>query len=1061
MLVKTENMCYNIMIQKAMQEVFMELTEKNIKALCSSTIFKRGTEYFNQGRVHIKTREDDKITAVVDGEAIYNVKVKMTDEKISDYYCSCPYFDTMNSVCKHIVATLLQRRDEQENNGGSKVDDNERLTSKLCAMFASNPDDLKKLHIKFDVFAMYRNFYERNFGIALIIEGKKIEYPENFLECMKNKTPFKIARNLEFSCDKYVFGERESKILSILMESYESRVAKDEMYSKSYGEVYVGEEAMKRIFDILPDCDYNFVFNRMSVGRIDIKRENPDILVDILAQDGELTLYSGSYGTALSRDGRLFLFEDCVYITDDDWQKLFMPIYDCMAEDLRTQLSFRGDNAMSFASMVLPKLKNLKGVVTSGIEETVIDEKPKIEVYLDSTAREVLCTVKVTYANVSFVLPEVVHNSKKIVIRDLELESAVMGLLSDFEYKNGYYRLTEDEKIFEFLKNQLPKLYSVADVFVSDRFSKVKIRDEIGIEGNVSLNQRSGLLEASLESTLSYEEIRDILSAVKLKKSFYRLADGSFADIAKESSRLSMLMRTGFDAKDALGEKKILPRYQLLYLNALAESGKESKISVADNVTDYVDKIKAKKLKLSKELDKVLRGYQKEGVNWIKQLSNLGLGGILADDMGLGKTLQILAFLYCEKPEKSSLIVTPSSLTYNWKNEVEKFIPDASVMIIDGSGEQRQKLVKDYDKYDFLITSYPLLRRDIELYENIEFSYCIIDEAQNIKNPRTMNAQSVKSIKADHKFALTGTPIENSLSELWSVFDFLMPGYLYSHSEFKEWFENPITRDKNKAALEELRVKIAPFIMRRMKKDVLKELPEKIESTVYADMTETQKRHYEAYSEIAKDKALAILQGGSPKMEILTLLMRLRQISCHPSLFDAAYEGDSGKLEVLMELLETAIASQHRILVFSQFTSMLDIIKKRLKKENISYFYLDGSTPSEKRIELTHRFNDGEKEVFLISLKAGGFGLNLTGADMVIHFDPWWNPAVMEQASDRAYRIGQIKNVQVIRLASKGTIEEKILTLAENKRKLAADVVDGELSGLGGMSADEILALFD
>lgn len=1049
------------MIQKAMQEVFMELTEKNIKALCSSTIYKRGTEYFKQGRVHIKTREDDKVTAIVDGEAMYNVQVKMTDDKISDYYCSCPYFDTMNSVCKHIVATLLQRHDELENNGGSRADDNERLTSKLCGIFATKAEIKTKLHVKFDVFVMYRNFHERNFGIGLYVEGKKIEYPENFIECIKNQTSFKLGRNLEFSNDKYTFGEREKEIISILTESFESRAAQEQGYSKAYGEVPVGEEAMKRIFEILPGCDYNFIFNRMSVGRIEIKRENPDILVDILAQDGELTLYSGSYGTALSRDGKLFLFEDCVYITDSEWQKLFMPVYDCLAEDLRTQLSFRGDNAMAFASLVLPKLKELKGVVTNGVEETVIDEKPSIEVYFDIAAREVLCTVKVIYANVSFLLPEAIHNSKKIVIRDIELESRILGYISDFEYKNGYYRLADDEKIFDFLKNKLPNLYSVAKVFVSERFSKARIRENIGIEGHVSLNEGSGLLEAGLESSLSYEEIRDILSAVKLKKSFYRLSDGSFIDIEKESSELSMLMRAGFEAEDVLEEKKILPRYQLLYLNALAESDKNSKISVADSITEYVEKIKSKKLKLSKELDKVLRGYQKEGINWLKQLSSLGLGGILADDMGLGKTLQILAFLYCEKPDKSSLIVTPSSLTYNWKNEVKKFIPDAKVMIIDGNMEEREKLVGEYDKYDFLITSYPLLRRDIELYKDIEFSYCIIDEAQNIKNPRTMNAQSVKAIRADHKFALTGTPIENSLSELWSVFDFLMPGYLYSQSEFKDWFENPITRDKNEAALEELRAKISPFIMRRMKKDVLKELPEKIESTVYADMTEAQKRHYEAYSQIAKDKALAILQGGSPKMEILTLLMRLRQISCHPSLFDEAYNGQSGKLEVLADLVKTAVASEHRILIFSQFTSMLDIIKSRLKEEKISYFYLDGSTPSEKRIELSDRFNAGEKEVFLISLKAGGFGLNLTGADMVIHFDPWWNPAVMEQASDRAYRIGQQKNVQVIRLASKDTIEEKILTLAESKRKLASDIVDGELSGLKTMSAEEILALFD
>ncbi len=439
----------------------------------------------------------------------------------------------------------------------------------------------------------------------------------------------------------------------------------------------------------------------------------------------------------------------------------------------------------------------------------------------------------------------------------------------------------------------------------------------------------------------------------------------------------------------------------------------------------------------------------------------LGLGGILADDMGLGKTLQILAFLYSEKPEKPVLIVTPSSLTYILIKDMMMSISDVSVLFIFWNGVDRAQRLSETEEFDFIITSYPLLRRDIEMYEGKEFSYCIIDEAQNIKNPRTMNAISVKKINAEHKFALTGTPIENSLSELWSVFDFLMPGYLNSYHQFKEWFETPIMRDGNEYALSELKTKISPFILRRMKIDVLSELPEKIESVVYADMTEAQKNLYAAYSRIAKDKALSILAEGNPKMEILTLLMRLRQISCHPSLFDENYNADSGKLEVLIELILTAVSSKHRILIFSQFTSMLDIIKKRLKKEGFDYFYLDGGTPSERRIELSERYNGGEREIYLISLKAGGFGLNLTGADMVIHFDPWWNPAVTNQASDRAYRIGQTKNVQVIRLASKDTIEEKILQLSENKKKLASDVVDGKLHGLSAMSTEEILSLFD
>lgn len=1039
----------------------MELTEKHIKSLCSSTIYKRGAEYFKQGRVHIKNRDDDKLTAVVDGDALYNVKINLHEDKVKGYYCSCPYFDTMNTVCKHIVATLLQRKDELENNGGSFTDDNERLASVLCAAYSAKNTEKRKLHLKFQVSVLCRSYFEREFGVKIIAEGKTIEYPENFLDCIKTGSSFKIGRNSEYSPEKNIFGENEEKILSVLTESFEGRTAQDIVYRKAYGEVRIGEEAIKRIFEILPECDYTIIFNRMNVGRIAIKKENPDILIDISATDGEINLYSGSYGTALSGDGRVFFFDDSIYLTDKEWRTLFMPIYEGLAGDHRTQISFRGDNAIAFASLVLPQISEMKGVVTNGISEVVIKETPKITVFLDSTAKEILCTVKASYGDISLILPEAVHNQKKIVVRDVEAENRVLELISDFEYKNGYYRLSDNEKIFDFLKNRVKKLQNVADVILSEHFSKVKIRNDIGICASVSYNQREGLLEASLDTDLSYEQIRDILSAVKLKKRFYRLHDGSFADLENESESLFSLMRAGFDAEDILEKKKILPRYQLLYLNALAEGGKDTKISVSQSVTEFVVKIKNTRLELSKGVNEILRDYQKIGVNWLKQLSMLGLGGILADDMGLGKTLQVLAFLYCEKPTKPVLIVTPSSLTYNWKNEMKKFIPDSTVMIIDGNGEEREHLIDKIEGFDFIITSYPLLRRDIDKYDGKEFSYCIIDEAQNIKNPRTMNALSVKKINAEHRFALTGTPIENSLSELWSVFDFLMPGYLHSYRRFKEWFENPIVKEQNEYALNELKTKISPFILRRMKNDVLSELPEKIENTVYADMTEAQRNLYAAYSRIAKDKALSILAEGNPKMEILTLLMRLRQISCHPALFDENYNRDSGKLEVLTELVLTAVSSKHRILIFSQFTSMLEIIKKRLKKEGLDYFYLDGGTPAARRIELSERFNGGEREIFLISLKAGGFGLNLTGADMVIHFDPWWNPAVTNQASDRAYRIGQTKNVQVIRLASKDTIEEKILQLSENKKKLASDIIDGELSGLSAMSAEEILSLFD
>ena len=407
------------------------------------------------------------------------------------------------------------------------------------------------------------------------------------------------------------------------------------------------------------------------------------------------------------------------------------------------------------------------------------------------------------------------------------------------------------------------------------------------------------------------------------------------------------------------------------------------------NLKKYIEEIKNIEPVIPSEVSDILRGYQKDGMAWLSQLSYLGFGGILADDMGLGKTLQVIAYIHGIKPEKPTLIVAPSALTYNWLSEINKFTPNAKTIIVDGAKEDREKLIQTISEYEFVITSYPLLRRDIAHYKEFEFSYCFIDEAQHIKNPKTMNARSVKKINAEHKFALTGTPIENSLLELWSIFDFVMPGYLYSAHEFRNRYEMPLVKDGDKMTADSFRARIKPFMLRRMKNDVLNELPEKIENTMYAELTGEQKKMYTSYLALAKNQTLALLgEGGQGKMRILTLLMRLRQICCHPTLFDENYDKDSGKLDLLMELVTNAVESGHRILVFSQFTSMLSIIRESLKNVGIDSFYLDGKTPSYERAELSDRFNGGENNVFLISLKAGGVGLNLTGADTVIHYEP-------------------------------------------------------------------------
>ena len=429
--------------------------------------------------------------------------------------------------------------------------------------------------------------------------------------------------------------------------------------------------------------------------------------------------------------------------------------------------------------------------------------------------------------------------------------------------------------------------------------------------------------------------------------------------------------------------------------------------------------------------------------------------------------MQIITLLKSEtksKEKTTSIVVCPSTLVLNWKAEIEKWCSSIKVLIIRGKAKERKEKLEDYKDYDLLITSYDLLKRDIENYEDKNFKLIIADEAQYIKNSSTQNATSLKSLNGETKFALTGTPIENSIAELWSIFDFIMPGYLYGYSKFKKKFEEPILKYEDKEALQRLKRLISPFILRRVKKDVLTELPDKNIIVMKNEMEEEQERLYLSYlAQTKKEIAEEINDNGfeKSKFKILMLLTRLRQICCHPGLFIDNYKGSSGKLNQCMDLVSDAIESGHKILLFSSYTSMFPIIEKELDKKKIKFLKLIGSTPVNDRIQMVDEFNNNDEiKVFLISLKAGGTGLNLTSADVVIHYDPWWNVSSENQATDRAYRIGQKNSVQVYKLITSNSIEEKINKMQERKEKLSKDVLSTKETFINKMTKEEILDLF-
>ena len=517
-----------------------------------------------------------------------------------------------------------------------------------------------------------------------------------------------------------------------------------------------------------------------------------------------------------------------------------------------------------------------------------------------------------------------------------------------------------------------------------------------------------------------------------------------------------------------------LPIYRAMYLEKLFKEMNNTNIQKNEYYKKMISEIEDRHIdintKIPKKLNTELRTYQKIGYKWLKTLEQYKMGGILADDMGLGKTVQVLTVILSyiqenKEKAKNSIIVCPSSLTLNWYNEIQKFTPTIKKLVISGDYLERKRKIETINNYQIVITSYDSLKRDIDLYTQYNFKYIVADEAQYIKNNNTKNSKAVKLINAETKFALTGTPIENSLSELWSIFDFIMPGYLYKYKKFKELYEIPIIKNQDEEKMNKLKKQIEPFILRRTKSEVLTELPDKTVTILSNEMKEEQYSIYMSYMAQARDEIMyQIDMKGFEKsqIKILSLLMRLRQICCHPKLFLSEYTGESSKLNQCIEIIQDAVWGEHKILLFSSYTSMFEIIEEQLKKLKINYLKLTGQTKVGERIKLVDEFNTNENiKVFLISLKAGGTGLNLTGADMVIHYDPWWNLSAENQATDRTYRIGQKKNVQVYKLITKNSIEEKIYELQQKKAKLIDNMLSTDATFISKLSKDDIMALFE
>ena len=777
-----------------------------------------------------------------------------------------------------------------------------------------------------------------------------------------------------------------------------------------------------------------------------------------------------------SKDKVYIIYKNIIYRCDKTFIGYELKVLEMFLKNLENTVILSREDLTIFFSLIMPKLQDRIQITDTELLE-YMPENSTIKLFLDLNSKNyVIAEIKFQYQNIEFnPLLEEPKNIKRNILKESMFLNKLRKTGFLYDSKSKQFVLNDDDIIYQFITKGLEEYSEIAKIYCTDNFNKKKMRTNKTVSIGVKVD--NGLLNIDLSNIdIEKEELKEILQKYKLKKKYHRLKDGTFLDL-EENKEIEFIdnLLTGVDVPYKEIEDYIrLPINRSLYLDKLlnATNGIEVKTNEQYNNVVKIMNNYSRKRQLPKELEGILRDYQKIGFNWLTTLDMYQFGGILADDMGLGKTIQIIAvildYVNNNKEEKrTSIVVSPSSLSLNWYNETQKFAKNLKVLVINGEALERKRKIENLMKYDLIITSYDLLKRDIDIYKNLnyQFKYIIADEAQYIKNNNTKNAKAIKLIKADTRYALTGTPIENSLNELWSIFDFIMPGYLFTYKKFKQNYEMPIVRENDEQVLNKLKMLIEPFILRRTKKEVLKELPDKATSILNNEMVEEQEKIYLSYLAQARDELNEEIEEKGfeqTRIKILALLTRLRQICCHPSLFISNYKGESGKLNQCIELVKDGIDSDHKILLFSGYTSMFEIIEKELNKNNIQYLKLTGKTKVSDRLELIEEFNtNSEIKVFLISLKAGGTGINLTSADMVIHYDPWWNLSVENQATDRTHRIGQTKKVQVYKLITKNSIEEKIYDLQKRKEELIDNMLSTDTKFIDTLSKEDILGLFE
>lgn len=1057
----------------------MFFDKKKLPTIFSRKDYSRGQEYYKRGQVQklrvTPTDEGGEITCIVQGSELYNVSISVDGEKTA-VYCDCPRFAEKH-ICKHVAAAMLACADLREED--LPVDSDRRAKNMLHTYMEKSArqtqkaaDQLARLvpriypgygHSDYPSFSFQVGFDK----LYVVRDIKK------FVESVILQETVSYGKGLKFCHALEQFNQDAQKLISILADQftlgrtigYHPFYSSDSVIFSSYqkNQITLTGSAFDQMFDLFQGDSmesgsekriYTFTI-RDPEAALSLKQQGKTAALQLNVEGNDWMFFG-------SPQNLYAMGSEQVLRCSKKFQENIYPLLKNGTEEMRLSLS----DLPTFCSCVLPEIQDTVSIDDPAqlLQEYLPDEcVPRFQFDMDGDT--LTLRVDFSYDNVTF---NCFSQPKKAVKRDFRAEQAALAFVEQiFPVQNGtLFTLTGDDAVYDFLTGDLEKFQELGDVFITDRLREKRIQPARSVVG-ISVSDGSLLLDFNTGG-FPPDELESLYQSLLKRKRYYRLSDGRYLPLDGSACETlaEMAHMLQLSPKDLMKSQVKLPAFRALYLDSLLSGREDIQIRRDQWFREMIRNFKSvpeSSYTLPDKLDDILRPYQKEGFQWLKTLSSYGFGGILADEMGLGKTLQMIAFLASLDPADQngpSLIICPASLILNWADELDKFAPGLTYTLIMGAAKERAaKIASDGDR-KLWITSYELLRQDIEQYASLHFTCCVLDEGQHIKNQSTLASKAVKRIDCRQRFVLTGTPIENRLSELWNLFDFLMPGYLFSHTGFVQKLEKPAVKSGDTEAMDQLRRLVRPFLLRRMKKDVLKELPPKIEYIRRIPLSQEEQKVYFASSAAAR-QSLITANGDSGKMAVLAALTELRQICCAPDLRFENYEGPSSKLDACIELCAGMVENGHQILLFSQFTSMLDRIRVRLDELKISHFTLQGSTPKAKRAQLVKSFNAGGASVFLISLKAGGTGLNLTAADVVIHYDPWWNPAAQDQATDRAHRIGQRSSVQVYKLIAKDTIEEKILVLQSKKAGLMDAVTDGTGSGILDMSREELLALLD